>query len=164
MKLPSARSASCHFDSEHGEPVVPEEPGVIHAFLLDLDALTRTQQWVLNRNDVAFLDKPEESACGTRVSLVYPMPFNTDDPDVCPSCTTMATFWHTDREEFQVRVRLRHNRRVAREAERAAKAEKSTDLLKRSLKAGGLLPGDDESPDTSVHRAQSPRPDGFHQR
>lgn len=68
---------------------------------------------------------PEEAACGRRVRLVFPLPFDTNEDDACPDCLAMVELWVSDRPAFDARIRERedHRREKANQRSEAEQAE-----------------------------------------
>jgi hypothetical protein len=66
----------------------------------------------------------EEAACGRRVRLVFPVPFDTAECYACPECVEMAQLWVDDRPAFDARVEEREQRRREK-ADRRYEAERA---------------------------------------
>ncbi|SHX67115.1 Uncharacterised protein [Mycobacteroides abscessus subsp. abscessus] len=128
MKVPGSWAAARRYDIHEDRlgryPEVPEDIGPVHALLFDPPKPPQPgapPQW---KRRPEWLDRPkfhepiflegynsEEAACGRRVRLVFPVPFDTDEDDVCPECREMAQLWVGDRPAFDARVREREERR-----------------------------------------------------
>ncbi|OKH84421.1 hypothetical protein EB75_04625 [Mycobacterium sp. ST-F2] len=123
MKVPESRAAArryrIHEDRLGRYPEVPEDIGLVHALLFDrredLPAWKRRPNWMDRPkfHDPIFLDSwsYEEAACGCRVRLVFPVPFDTSEDEACPECVEMAELWVSDRPAFDARVHEREERR-----------------------------------------------------
>ncbi len=136
VKVPGSWAAARRYairDDKRGTyPEVPEDIGAVHALLFDLPGVQprwkHRPEW-LDRpkfHEPFFLEGwfPEEAACGRRVRLVFPVPFDTNEDDACPECLAMADLWVRDRPAFDARVREREARRREK-ADRRYEAEQA---------------------------------------
>lgn len=135
MKVPESRAAARRYDIHEDRlgryPEVPEDIGPVHALLFDppekLPKWKRRPDWMDKPkfHEPIFLEwSHEEAACGRRMRLVFPVPFDTAEDDACPECVEMAQLWVYDRPAFDARVQEREERRREKadrwyEAERA---------------------------------------------
>lgn len=111
---------------------MPEDIGPVHALLFDPPGVQprwkHRPDWLdkPKPHEPMFLEGwfPEEAACGRRVRLVFPVPFDTAEDDACPECLGMAELWVSDRPGFDARVREREERRRER-ADRRYEAEQA---------------------------------------
>ncbi len=127
MKIPESRAAVQRYRVREDDlgwyPDMPDEPVPVHALLFDPDELRyRRRHWLDNpTHEVMYLEsgyESEEAACGRQMRVVFPMSFDTDEDDACPQCLDMAQLWVTDREEYDRRVRERHDRWQRQDEER----------------------------------------------
>jgi hypothetical protein len=167
VKVPESRAAARRYDIHEDRlgkyPEVPEDIGPVHALLYDLPG--NLPRWK-RRPD--WLDKPkahepiflewshEEAACGRRVRLVFPVPFDTAEDDACPECLEMAELWVSDRPAFDARIRELEDRRREK-ANRAYEAEQADadyeEFLRRqdaSLRGGAMAPVEDLDQDDEL--------------
>lgn len=126
MKVPESRAAARRYDIHEDRlgryPEVPEDIGPVHALLFDrredLPLWKRRPDWIDKPkfHDPIFLEgwSSEEAACGRRVRLVFPVPFDTAEDDACPECVEMAQLWVDDRPAFDARIREREEHRRER--------------------------------------------------
>lgn len=157
MKIPESRAAARRYDvleDRQGKyPAVPEDYGLVHALLFDrpekLPKWKRRPDWMDKPkfHEPIFLEwSHEEAACGRRMRLVFPVPFDTDEDDACPECLEMADLWATDRDAYDARVREREERRREKsdrryEAEQAvADYEEFQRRQDAALRGGGAQP------------------------
>lgn len=144
MKVPHSNAAGHHFvwkgdDGEGYDPAVPDDDFEVHAILFDPEEphppLWRNW-WAEQtaRHQVAFLEVGEEiSACGKRCRMIFPLSFDTAEPDACPRCLEMVELWLTDRAEYERRSRAREVWIVQRrEDERAMEEEMERDLRRQA--------------------------------
>lgn len=167
MKVPrswaAARRYVIHEDKLGTYPEVPEDIGPVHALLFDPPEKPQPGAPPPWKHRPEWLDKPkphepiflegwflpEEAACGRRVRLVFPVPFDTNEDDACPECLEMAELWVGDRPAFDTRIREREERRREKErrkweAERAdADYEEFLRRQDASLRGGRVPPVDD---------------------
>lgn len=137
VKVPGSWAAARRYaireDKRGTYPEVPEDIGPVHALLFDPPGVQPRRkhrpEW-LDRpkfHEPFFLEGwfPEEAACGRRVRLVFPVPFDTNEDDACPECLAMADLWVSDRPAFDARVREReaHRREKADRRYEAEQAE-----------------------------------------
>jgi hypothetical protein len=127
VKIADSRAAAQRYDIRQDRlgkyPEVPDDIGPIHALLYDPPGSEgrrlHPRKWLDEPcHEPVFLEwSDEEAACGRRVRLVFPVSFDTGEPDACPHCLEMVDLWVTDRAECDRRVSARHDR--WREEERA---------------------------------------------
>lgn len=122
MKVEGSRAAAARYvirkDHLGAYPDVPDDYGPVHAVLLD----TRASPWrrkerrkYLELHHEVFMEfAAEEAACGHRVRLIFPLSFDTDEDDACPTCLEMVGLWLNDRDEFDRRVSERSRRQWVR--------------------------------------------------
>lgn len=151
MKVPHSNAAGHHFvwkgdDGEGYDPAVPEDAFEVHAILFDPDTpphLSFSRNWWAEqtaRHQVAFLEIGDAiSACGKRCRMVFPLRFDTEEPDACPRCLEMVELWLTDRAEYDRRSRAREvwivqrredERAMGEEMDRALQ-EQAADIARR---------------------------------
>ncbi|MCB1256477.1 MAG: hypothetical protein KDB26_05190 [Microthrixaceae bacterium] len=117
MKVPHSNAAGHRYvwtrDHLGSTPGVPDQFEV-HAILFDPEATRHVphtrRKWteLIERHEVAFLDYDNEvSACGKRCRMIFPLSFDTAEPDACPKCLEMVELWLNDRPEYE---RLRSER------------------------------------------------------
>ena len=135
MKIADSRAAVRRYERRENHlgwyPELPEDLGRVHALLFDPPGSwtrqVRTRHWLDRRvHEVTFLEsafESEEAACGRRMRVVFPMLFDTEEPDACPQCLDMVNLWVTDREEYDRRVEERTDRWQRQDDERREIAE-----------------------------------------
>lgn len=133
MKIPSTRAALRHYDLARDEvdhkldPVLPAEPGPVHAIGLEPDRHYRPER--LRRMDRArqplfsVYSFEYTALCERNVRVILPIEFDTADPDVCPQCQRWAELRVADPAEFKKQRREWMNERRARDEERENLAE-----------------------------------------
>ncbi|ULP48350.1 hypothetical protein [Mycolicibacter virginiensis] len=168
MKVPGSWAAARRYaigeDRLGRYPEVPDDIGPVHALLFDPPGVqprwTHRPEWLdkPKPHEPIFLEsyRSEEAACGRRVRLVFPVPFDTAEDEVCPDCRTMAQLWVSDRPAFDERVREREERRREKENRRYESERAEADyaeFLRRqdaALWAGKTPPGEDLDEDDEL--------------
>lgn len=71
-------------------PTMPAEIDAFHAVLLDRAYLSSALRFIIDATAPHFLDGPVaevvEAACGTRVRVLLPKPFDSEHPKACSRC------------------------------------------------------------------------------
>ncbi|MFT4202180.1 hypothetical protein [Gordonia sp. (in: high G+C Gram-positive bacteria)] len=125
MKTPDTRAALRHYDLardpvDHGlDPVLPAEPGPVHALDLEPDRVYRRHAHLDNNRSVVFSEwsGTYTALCERIVRVILPMPFDTADPDVCPQCQRWAELRIADPAEFKRQRREWMNEKLQRDEE-----------------------------------------------
>lgn len=115
MKITDTRAAFRNYDLVRDpvdhllDPILPEEPGLVHAVVLHTDRKYRPHRLTaLNamRGPIfASYSGQYEALCGRHVKVILPMPFDTDEDELCPQCLRWLTLRHTNPAEFQRQYR-----------------------------------------------------------
>jgi hypothetical protein len=94
MKIDNSYAAARRYElrragEDHGlDPVVPEDYGPVHAVLCEGGSFDGGDYD--SESGVWFNRYGHRAACGLTVRLIFPVPFDTNEPDACPRCVDLA--------------------------------------------------------------------------
>lgn len=140
MKIPHTRAALTRYDLARADedhrldPVLPENPGRVHAIDLKPHRSYQDAQldWFANRREIAFDRYGWTAECGARVKVAMPFDFNTGDEDACPGCKHWLELKAADPGEYRKRRAEYRRDQLERMEEQAIIDEHRTQTLREA--------------------------------